>query len=320
MDVIATTSGYDELTPPSKITPAMVTELFRTHFKPGSNAYCTPKIPPRKLRNALAEFGPSSGGGDVLGVIDNSTFGSCKSGVLFTTEGVYWLSPLGEDKRRFALPYHNLTLATTDTHIVNPGIRFEDGSYIPIYDRRNIEMIASFLNALVFVNKPEFEKHVTPKPSETSPYKHSEADEKPATIPGEIMWKKAGVHNGSVHFTCPSCSKPCVLKVALFNQSQTGVSSNDQQDRLSKTVDTIRWGKTAPGNIVAFVTAMLIGVLAAAVLGVAAPFVAAIVFMIIRKRLIYAFMKTMPVWRYRCDACDNKIAIACDGIEAAIGT
>jgi len=47
--------------------------------------------------------------------------------------------------------------------------------------------------------------------------------------------------------------------------------------------------------------------------------IAVIIFLIIRKIFVPAFMDSLPVWIYVCDHCHNKNYIASNGAEASIG-
>lgn len=48
-----------------------------------------PHIPPKKLANAVSEFGGNDGADDVLALIDNTVFGNAKDGLLLTRSALH---------------------------------------------------------------------------------------------------------------------------------------------------------------------------------------------------------------------------------------
>jgi len=298
--------------------PKDVAKLFATYFTPGRGAYVSPDIPVVKLDNALEKFGPANPSEEVLGLVDNTVVGSAKSGILFTTQGVYFRSNEFGAKKQF-IPYDDLSEAKSDKRLLTSGVDLADGTHIAITEVSNVEGVEAFLNSIVFAGKRAVPTPVAQPSRDAAGGTSSSAAAQPPRPTPQPSWSVAKVLDGSMHFACPSCRMPHVLTLELFTSRPTEDSSRDRYQGLERTAETIRWGITAPGNIVAFVIAIAVGAFVALAGGQkVATWVALALLLMIRIPLVRAFMKRLVVWHYGCEGCHATIEIACDGRAAAV--
>jgi hypothetical protein len=158
----------------------------------------------------------------------------------------------------------------------------------------------------------EVEKDIKAKSSQTP-----EAQNISIKIPQNLSWKECPIENGNIAFQC-NCSKDHTLKLSELSATQSKTNKN-----LKKSEQVIHKGRTATGNIVAFIISIVIGViisLASGRTGLVIAIIAVIIFLIIRKIFVRAFMDSLPVWIYICDHCHNKNYIASNGTEAFSGS
>lgn len=137
------------------------------------------------------------------------------------------------------------------------------------------------------------------------------------TIPQNISWGDAPIKENNVSFQCVGCGKEHELQKSVFTESQAR-----SEEGLIQTDQVITYGRTAMGNVVAFIVAVVIGVIISLVMGktsTTTPIISAVIFLILRKIFVPAFMDKLPIWIYECGQCRNKSFIASNGNSVAIG-
>jgi len=136
-------------------------------------------------------------------------------------------------------------------------------------------------------------------------------------IPQNMSWEATQTEGDAVSFQCVSCSKNHNLQIGMFAEAQPRLDKG-----LIQTSQIINYGKTITGNVVAFIVAVVIGLIVSLAIGKTGTGIAiicAVLFLILRKILIPAFMDRLPIWAYECSHCRNKIYIASDGSKVSIG-
>ncbi len=111
-----------------------------------------PHIPPKKLTNAVSEFGGNDGMADVLALIDNTVFGNAKDGLLLTRSALHVHNML-------EAPFHLLLSDIKDVQF--QGGRLEsvltiNGTYVfrsNVPKSSNVALFAEMLTAIVDIVK-----------------------------------------------------------------------------------------------------------------------------------------------------------------------
>ncbi len=121
--------------------------------------YTYPCIPETKLRNAISSYGSSHDDSLIIGLLDETVWGSAKEGVLFTSTGVYWSTGFGHGSIRYAeLPTQTLSCESglVKKHIIlNQGQRIE---MVNLRNKESLEAIYRFLLIAANCCGPEADK------------------------------------------------------------------------------------------------------------------------------------------------------------------
>jgi hypothetical protein len=147
--------------------------------------------------------------------------------------------------------------------------------------------------------------------------KNQDADPRAVKIPQNISWEPVQTEGETFSFPCSGCSKEHSLQTNLFSTPPP-----DSETGLVKTDRFITYGKTIKGNVVSFVIALFIGMIISWVIGktgTGIAIISAVIFLILRKILIPAFMDTLSVWTFECSHCHSKNYFAPDGSSLYIG-
>jgi len=150
---------------------------------------------------------------------------------------------------------------------------------------------------------------------ESSPNQNT--DTRTAGIPHNISWEDAQIIEDAVSFECTDCNVQQTLHIRLFTEAQP-----KQDKELTSSGRVIYQGRAITGNVVAFIVAAAVGCiisLAIGKTGTGIAIIAAVIFLVLRKILVPAFMDSLPVWIHECTNCRNKTYIASDGSKASIG-
>ena len=116
-----------------------------------------------------------------------------------------------------------------------------------------------------------------------------QADNISIKIPQNLSWKESQIENGNISFQC-NCSKRHPLKLSEFSGTQSKTNKN-----LKKSEQVIHKGRTATGNIVAFIISIVIGGIISLASGRTGPgiaIIAVIIFLTIRKIFVPALQNT----------------------------
>ena len=136
-------------------------------------------------------------------------------------------------------------------------------------------------------------------------------------IPHNMSWEVTQTGGDAVSFLCVGCNKRHNLQIGLFAKAQP---RPDKSPILTSQVINI--GKTITGNVIAFIVALVAGLiisLASGKSGTGIAIICAAIFLILRKILVPVFMDRLPIWVHECNNCRNKIYIASDGNKVSIG-
>jgi len=135
-------------------------------------------------------------------------------------------------------------------------------------------------------------------------------------VPGDLSYEQCSVTEGKISFKCPKCKKTHRLQTTLFSSQ-----SAKPAEGLMRTSEKILWGREIRGHVVAFMVAFAIGLFLTFIFGphIWNAFVAALVYLGLRKVFIPKYMRKLPVWVFECKNCGNRIFIASDGTEVVIG-
>ncbi|WP_146033764.1 hypothetical protein [Alicycliphilus denitrificans] len=113
-----------------------------------------PYIPPKKLGNAIAAYGGNDGAEDALALIDNTTFGNAKDGLLLTRSGVHVHNML---EAAFHLGLHEIRDVQFKGGMLESSISINDiyvfKSNMP--KKSNTALFAEMLTAVVGAAKVE---------------------------------------------------------------------------------------------------------------------------------------------------------------------
>ena len=163
------------------------------------------------------------------------------------------------------------------------------------------------------------EKHINKSLSdiktESSP--NHDTDTHIVEIPHNMSWEDTQLVGRAVSFLCVSCNNRQNLQIGLFAKDQPRHDKGPIQ-----TSQVINYGKTITGNVVAFIVALVVGLiisLASGKTGTGIAIIYAAIFLILRKILVPTFMDKLPIWVHECSNCRNKIYIASDGNNVSIG-
>jgi predicted RNA-binding Zn-ribbon protein involved in translation (DUF1610 family) len=143
----------------------------------------------------------------------------------------------------------------------------------------------------------------------------SEANKTQIDVPGDLSWKQCSVKEGKISFECPKCKETHRVQTTLFS-SQSATPT----EGLMRTSEKILWGREIRGIVVAFMVAFAIGLFLTFIFGphIWNAFVAALVYLGLRKVFIPKYMRKLSVWAFKCKNCGNRIFIASDGTVVAI--
>jgi hypothetical protein len=138
-----------------------------------------------------------------------------------------------------------------------------------------------------------------------------------AEVPDNLVWKGCSTEGGAISCQCPHCKEKNSLEAISF-------ASGDVHNRegITGTGKKITWGRKIQGLGCSFAIAVAIGIILTAVVGERTTwilFVMLAAFLVLRRILVPAFMEELPVWAVECQSCKNRIFLATNGKQAAIG-
>jgi hypothetical protein len=93
--------------------------------KKTDNLYVGNGIPEEKLKNAINSF-PIRASSKVLGLIDTTIFGSCKTGMAITDQGLVWNNGLGASRKKTNMSWDELLGYRTQMVATEIGVTFEE--------------------------------------------------------------------------------------------------------------------------------------------------------------------------------------------------
>ncbi|MGD2126804.1 MAG: hypothetical protein PVG99_12040 [Desulfobacteraceae bacterium] len=144
------------------------------------------------------------------------------------------------------------------------------------------------------------------------------SDEQSKTeVPKNLIWNGCSVEGGAISCQCPHCKEKSSLEASSFASGDV-----DNPEGITPTGEKITWGRKIQGLSCSFVIAMAIGIILTLVVGERTTwilFVMAGAFLLLRRVLVPAFMEELPVWFFECQSCKNRIFLASNGKQAAIG-
>lgn len=103
--------------------PALLAQLKRacSRLEEGK-VFCSPYIPPTKLKNAISSYAPNTDCGSVLLLYDATVFGSGKNGLALTRDSVYWKN-WRKDPHSYPLSsLDSITMRESDSWLMESGI------------------------------------------------------------------------------------------------------------------------------------------------------------------------------------------------------
>ena len=97
-----------------------------------TNIYVGTSIPAKKLNNAIASMGVRVGE-DVYALIDTTIFGSAKSGLVFTSEGIRWHNDwMQTNTIKTALTWSEINNVIVSAHAVNNDLVFSEDAIVSL--------------------------------------------------------------------------------------------------------------------------------------------------------------------------------------------
>ncbi|MCK4812876.1 MAG: hypothetical protein KAT14_02955 [Candidatus Marinimicrobia bacterium] len=149
-------------------------------------------------------------------------------------------------------------------------------------------------------------------------------DEESPANPDCVSWLGLNLTEGNFTINCPGCSEQRTFQVSQFTSPvPLQIKENLKSQGALPTDKSIQWGRTIGGIGLAVIVAILVGIVAAIVLGgvsVITGIIAAVVFMVLRPVFTPMFMVKMPVWKYTCHNCGAVRMIASNGTVATEGS
>jgi hypothetical protein len=217
--------------------------------------------------------------------------------------------------RKEEIKYFNLNLLRQAV-INEMAAADEETETIEISDNKEEALKKAETRILEFMEK-NFVAVETKGDSITGTSQNQDAAFRTAKIPQNISWDPVQTEEGTFSFSCSGCSQEHSLQRNLFSTPLP-----DSKTGLVNTGRFINYGRTIKGNVVSFVIAILIGLIISWVIGktgTGIALISAVIFLILRKILIPAFMDALSIWTFECSYCHSKNYFASDGNNLYIG-
>jgi hypothetical protein len=136
-------------------------------------------------------------------------------------------------------------------------------------------------------------------------------------VPNNLSWEETGIVEDTVSFDCAYCNAKQSLHKGQLVETKTNPDKGP-----TRSGQVIHKGRTVTGNVVAFIIALVIGLIISGVsgkTGTGIAIICVVIFLILRKILVPAFMDSLPIWIHECTNCKKKTYLASDGNNASIG-